>query len=320
MAVDSTPWFIGVNGVEHSANVARSLAYAATGGVDGIISASDLRVVAFSTPGNGVRVLPGAASMVNRFGSDLKESYIGRNPTYTNLRIDPTDSSGPRTDLIVARVKDPSYRVYSDWSEARKNDYDYFTFEVVKGVDSGARHISNRDYPNVALARINIPASTATITQNMITDLRMMTNTRTDRQLLRLLPTGDVNMQKNTYRNFPLSNAAILDVPQWATRLTVVTTFSGLEVVGSTGSTQRQVAGMRGVFGNVIDTQNTILTGYVGDRMVAVNASEFSVPAAYRGLKVGFTVQAAHTVGTGILQADYQSTIIYDAQFTEVPE
>ena len=320
MAVDSTPWFVGVNGVEHSANVARTLAYAATGGVDGIVSASDLRVVAFPTPGGGVRILPGAASMVNRYGSDLKESYIGRNPTYTNVTIDPTNSSGPRADLIVARIKDPSFRVYSDWNSGRVNDYDYFTFEVVKGVHPGARHISNRDYPNIALARINIPASTATITQSMITDLRMMTNTRTDRQLFRVLPTGDVNMQKNTYRSFPESNAVILDVPQWATQLTAVTTFSGLEVVGTAGSTQRQVAGMRGVFGHITDTQNTILTGYVGDRMVAVNASVFSVPVAYRGLRMGFTVQAAHTVGTGLLQADYQSTIIYDAQFTEVPE
>lgn len=318
MAVDSTPWFVGVNGVEHSANVARTLAYAATGGVDGIISAGDLKVVAFPTPGGGVRVLPGAASMVNRYGSNLKESYIGRNPTYTNLTIDPTTSSGPRTDLIVARIKDPSFRVYSDWMAGIVNDYDYFTFEVVKGVSVGARNISNRDYPNAALARINIPASTATITQGMITDLRSMTNTRTDRQVKVLTPGTNYRMSRTGYANYPGNTTVGLDVPQWATRLTVMTTFSGIESVGT--GTEKQVMGFRGVLGTVLDAQNTIATAKPGERLMHVNTANVAVPAAYRGLTVQYATQGAHTVGGANIELDYQSTITYDAQFMEVPE
>jgi len=318
MALDGVPWFIGVAGVEHSADVARALAYSATGGQDGIAAAGDFKVMPYSTPAGGVRIMPGSAAMVNRYQQNSKESYIGKKETVSYLPIRPTTSAGGRTDLVIATIRDPQQRTYSDWSESKKNDYEYFRFEVIEGVHAGAQHISNRDYPSIALARINIPASTGTITSSMITDLRRMTVTRTDRRQYIRTPGTDLNMAVSGYGEFPKGVGVTLEVPQWATRLSVVTHFSGLELTGPKAT--QSVAGFRGRFGGTQDLQNTIVKVDQGQRIQHTNAAQFAIPAAWRGMEVKFNVDARHVSGTGAIQADYQSTIIYDVEFAETPE
>lgn len=317
MAVDRTPWMIGVSGVEHSANIARTLAYAATGGADGIVSAEDLKVTALPTPGGSVRILPGAAAMVNRYSFDTQESYIGRSPSYTDLAVRPTSSSGARADLIVATVRDPQQRNYADWNASLLNNYNYFRYEVVENVDPGAKHINNRDYPSVALARINLPPNTATITQSMITDVRSMIHTRTDRQVKVITPGVDANMAVSQYADFPSGYVIPFEIPQWATKVIIMTHFTSIQTTG--GGSVDSNANFRGRFAGMIDLQSTTLKARQDQRHQHTHTSQFTIPSNIRGLVGNYTVQAQHTAGTGALQADFQTTITYDAHFVEVP-
>lgn len=316
MAIDSTPWLIGVEGVEHSAEVARALAYAATGGNNGIISAGDFKVVPYSTPGGGVRIMPGVAALVNTYSSDSKQSYIGRSGTTSYLSIDPTTSSGGRSDLVVATIRDPQQASYGDWNESLLNNYDYFRFAVVKGVSPITKYYTPT-YPCVPLARIDIPASTATITSDMIVDIRAMTQTRTDNQTRVIFPGADTNMAVSQYAHYPQGVTVTWEVPIWATKAVIKTFYSGIEATG--GSTTNSRAGFRGVLGQVIDAQNTILMCPQGQRITHVHTAVFDVPEGYRGKPIAYATQGWHNQGTGALQLDYQSTITYEAFFTEGP-
>lgn len=315
MALDSKPWLIGVTGVQHSAEIARTLAYAATSGDNGIVSPNDLKVVAQGTPTGSVRVMPGGVSMLLPGG--VAESYIGRVISAHTVDILPTTSAGGRSDLVVAFVQDPSKQSYADFNVAIANSYEYFRLGVIRGVSPGATVLNNPTYPVTALARIDIPASTSTITNAMIKDVRQMTQMRSARQVDVVRPGVHVNMAVSKYADFPNVDIPVR-IPQWCTNVVATTHLSGIEATGSAQT--ESVAGMRGVLGNMIDTQNTIINALQGVRIPHTHTSTFNIPLDYRGRTVAYDVQAQHTGGTGALRLDYQSTVTYDFHFMETPQ
>ncbi len=318
MAGDSTPWFIGIEGVEHSAEVARSLAYAATGGHNGVVSGDDFQVIPYSTPGGGVRILPGIGSLVNNYVPNSQQSYIARKGSVSYLTIDPTTSSGPRSDLVIATVRDPQLAAYADWNNGIKNSYEYFRFSVIKGVGTETYRTFNNTYPGIALARIDIPASTGTITSAMIKDMRLMTSALTDQQVDIIQPTGnELNMAVSEYQNYPRYVTVGLDVPVWCRRIIVETHYSGIESTGGSGGDV--AAGFRGVLGNVTDSQNTVMKTRQAQRINHTHTSEFkNIPAEYRGRQIAYATMARQVSGTGALQLDYQTTITYRTHYMEV--
>src|SRR5699024_9788249 len=93
-----------------------------------------------------------------------------------------TGSAGGRSDLVVARVLDPQYE---GQPPADPNDFDYSMVEIIEGVSSSttsARDL-NLNYPAIALARIDLPASTGTVEASHLTDLREMARPRVQRHL-----------------------------------------------------------------------------------------------------------------------------------------
>lgn len=170
MAFDKTPWAID-GGARHFADVARLLAYASTSGAEGIVDPTSLAVRAQSTPNGTVAVRPGAALILNRYAGGNQQTYVVRNPSSTNVTIPATGASGGRTDAIVARVLDPQYE---GPTPADPVNFQYGFPERISGVPSSLTDVGQLGltYPAVLLARINIPASTGTITNGMITDLR----------------------------------------------------------------------------------------------------------------------------------------------------
>ena len=315
MAVHSTPWFIGAAGTTHSAEVARNLAYLATGGANGVGGTSDLKVTQLSTPGPGVQVLPGAPVMLNKFPGGANQSYVGSVSTATTLSVQPTNTSGGRSDMVIARVRDPQYGTYGTFNPANPNAFDFFSVEIIQGVNPALRTL-NVPYPAVVLARIDIPANTATITNAMIVDLREKVNARRLTVTRVIAPSGDLNATTIGYRNFPLGTAPTVDVPEWATRLIMKTYYSGLEVTGPV------VAGFRGVIGTVVDNNNGIVakTASGMNRETYVHLSQFSIPKEYRGTTRAFATQAYRTSSGGNVQLDYQTTIGYELTFLEEVE
>lgn len=315
MAYDKTPWFVGAAGVEHSAEVARGLAYAATGGKSGIMGATDLKIVELPTPGGSVQYMPGTVGMVSLYPGGAGQSYIGRAGTAGTITIAPTTSAGGRSDLVIGRVRDPQYGTYNGFNPGTPNiGFDFFTVEVIQGVAAGTTKLEV-SYPHVVLARIDIPASTGTITNAMIKDLRTKLNAQSSIWIKTAYPTQNHNMPKGTYNYWPLISGQNITVPipEWATKMFVKVYLTGIEVTNVGNG-----AGIRGVLGNqLIDNEHTTIHTNTVGRISHVHISEFTIPASYRGKGIIFGLQGNHTLGTGNIQADYQTSIAYEFHFRE---
>ena len=313
MPIEDTPWFIGAAGVQHPAEVARAVAYASTGGTSGVIGQTDFKVAATGTPSNRVVLYPGAASIVSNYSGATAQAYVGVLRTSDYLTIDPTTSAGGRSDLIIARIKDPQYGA-SGFDPSNPNAYKFFTLEVVKGVSSSTKRLSNAGSPAIALARIDIPASTATITNAMITDLRQMANRRTDIQMKTYFPGKDMNMSTSSYTAWG-GLVFWFDVPRWAVRAHFTANIPSIEYIHS--GTARSVAGIRGAFGTKDDGQNTILVATASGRISHVHVSQIELDSSFQDISVGYVIKAQRTAGAGTFQLDYQSAIQVQAYFQE---
>ncbi len=220
MAFEPHPWFIGLEGVEHSAEVARMLAWSATNGASGIITPKDLRVVAQSVPSDSVVIRPGGFVVESKFSGASQQSYVERAPTSTTLEVPATGSSGGATRYVVARITDPDYPGGGTIPPV-PNDGAYSAPYLVSSLSSSRTEIP--------LARIDQPANTSAITNAMITDMREMANPRV-KIVNRARPsvTSDTGMALNstTGEYFPGDGDAtgarqMIDVPKWATRMVI---------------------------------------------------------------------------------------------------
>lgn len=325
MATDPTPWFVG-GGAEHSPEVARGLAYAATNGSEGIARISDLKVNAQAVPNGTVQVLTGAALLLNRYAGGAGQTYSLRNATGTNVPINPTGSGGGRTDLIVARVLDPQYE---GQPPANPTSFEYSRITVIQGVPAGTKDAQdlNLAYPAIALAKVTLPASTGTVTQAMITDLRRVAQPRRERAMVTIFPTGKWQqgtgqvIPTGSYASWPLTAAQRpkVYVPEWATRVDIVVHLSGVVYVKSNDS-NITAAGLRTEFAGAISDQNGIMAqdgDDAGSRMHYTNAGTHLISAAQRGTDQLLGLRALKSSGTGRWYGDDQSTIIIDWEFSE---
>ncbi|WP_152666870.1 hypothetical protein [Arthrobacter sp. YC-RL1] len=233
MALDLTPWMIG-GGAVHSVEVARLLAYAATSGAEGVVEPASLAVKAQSTPNGTVAVRPGAALILNRYAGGSQQTYVLRNPSSTSVTIPATGSTGGRTDAIIAQVLDPQYE---GAAPADPVTFNYARLERIASVPGNLNSIEQLglSYPAILLAKITIPASTGTITNAMITDLRDVALPRT-RDVWR--PRPNVVADKETLKAagtdgeyFPNAGGEqTIPIPKWATRVQIRATWMGVRL------------------------------------------------------------------------------------------
>ena len=302
--LETVPWFIG-GGAEHSPAVARMLAYSATGGTNGVAAALDLRVQPLDIPGTSVTVMPGGAIILNAYPGGGQQTYIARNMSATDVPIPPTGSSSGAVLYVILRVDDPEFGAAVP-ADAVEGPYNRFTTVT---------SITNLNYPFVPLAKITMPASTGTITGSMITDLRKIANPRTERDMRLIFPTADRNMSKTGYTSWPFATTMTnIDGPSWATKLDIVAHVSGAEITGSGIS----FGGVRTKFDGVATAQNGIVRGGVGRHSFTLIGSH-PVSATQRGKVLTLALEGYQTGGTGLIQADYQTSVAVDWVFTEVP-
>lgn len=93
--------------VLHAASAARVQTYAAFNGREGVVGATDLRVLELGTPGTSIRVMPGTAGILNRALGGTGEEYAVKLPSETNVAVTATGGGGGRSDLVIARVENP---------------------------------------------------------------------------------------------------------------------------------------------------------------------------------------------------------------------
>lgn len=318
MAFDSTPWFVG-GGAEHSPEVARTLAYAATSGAEGVAGVNDLKVLPQAVPNGTVQVITGAALLLNRYAGGANQSYALRNATATSVTVTPTGSGGGRTDLLVARVLDPQYE------GAPPSDplaFQYARPWIIQGVSAGIKTAKelNLGYPAIALAKITLPASTATVTAAMITDLRRVANPRRERAMVAVFPTAPLNAPTVAYGDWPIPNAQrpLVTIPEWATQMNIVAHISGAKFTKGAG-TADTVFGIKTnfVWGS---SENSIIiqdAESTNGRNTYTMIGTHAIPAQYRGTEQRISLWTVRSSGTGTLTADYQTAVNVDWEFSE---
>lgn len=328
--LDPTPWIVSTPGAQHSSEVARALAFSATQGATGVIGASSFRVTAQSTPNNTVAILPGVASAVSRYPGHVGQSYVLRNATTTNAAIAPTTSAGGRTDAVIARVDDVGL---VSQAPADPTNYSYTKIEVIQGVPASLKYPSelNLNYPFVLLAKITIPASTATITDAMITNLREVVNGR-ETSVIRTIgiPSGQVSpITVNTAwpvgSNFPTAalypaSSRTVRVPEWATAMEIRAEWIGSAArAGAGGGSVWVTWGL-----NESDTSRKTRPGVwqtedTNGRQNLVSVDSVAVEPDIRGKDIIFVPRGRRdsTTATPKMQMDEASSFVLTVRFFE---
>lgn len=343
MALDNVPWLLEQVGVAHPSSAARALAWAATGGQRGVIGPTSLGVVAQNVPNGTVQVRPGGAVLPSNYSGGAQESYIARNRTATNVAIRATGSSGKRSDAVILRIDDTGK---AGQAPSNIQAYDYTKLAVIEGV-SGS--LSDTDslglaYPAILLARIDIPASTGTITSAMIKDMRHIAMARSEdviqiRPMIQadsvgndLVLTGtdlypDGEWWPNTGGR---DNNGIwyIDVPKWATRAQIRAEW--LSVYTPTKSGQGQVWVTYGPgAGSPTPTYYTQAFGWDADesasgyRQNLIATQDVSIPAAMRGSVQPFVLRGNRgndSSKPGRIRLDWISGVTLSVRFLERPD
>ena len=311
MALDTVPWFIGAEGAEHSPAVARMLAYAATNGATGVISPGDLKVTALPTPGAAVRIAPGAAVLLNRYPGASNQSYTVRNATATDVDVTATGSSGGATKYLILRVDDPEF--------GGPAPADPKTGPYVRPV--WVNSITNLAYPFVLLSKLVQPASTATVTNAMLTDPRQLATPQTHRELVVLSGGSTVaDLTNAAFVRWPNVTAPI-DIPEWATHVKVLCRVDGVE--------QR----LGTVYAEVQLTLGASLTSAAVPIDINAGASSSNparanfgatltqkLPTAYPGTTQNLEMKARRAnvaADPGFLRADTKTHLQFDVWFTQ---
>ncbi len=323
---DSVPWFVE-GGAEHSSEVARLLAYAAFAGAEGIIGNSDLQVKALSSPGAAVLITTGACAIRNKAMGGKYQAYAARLPSADQVSIAATGASA-RSDLIIARIENP-YSYGETWNQPADPAVGPYVFtRVVSGVPkttTRVKQVRSGDSA-IALARIDIPPNTNSITQSMIKDLREMANPRRRRvvRALRGVWTNPDEVGNTVYPNweeFPNGARWGIDVPDWATSATIIATWAGLD--------QRNAKDSYGHLRAVLGSLATPITNYNCDwagthqRFTFVGGGTVTIPASMRGNTYDVVLEGCRaedaSLGTGVLEADGGASIFMDIEFVEDP-
>lgn len=224
MALNPTP--IATTGAMHTAQQFRMMIRDLSRSNQGITEGDHMKVTALATPGGGVQIADGSAVIIGRV-STVQGSYSAYNiGVDTSVTISPTGGTG-RSDMVILRVEDPDYEGTRD---PAVDPIVYF--QVVSNVSSSATTVPS-GYSAIPLARIDIPASTATITNAMIVDLRQVANPRRDRILTPYYaqdPLVEISGTSETWKTHPNLTMANLAIPSWAATAKIVFSATNLRL------------------------------------------------------------------------------------------
>jgi hypothetical protein len=325
-----------IDGATMNSALARLATYAATSGDEGIIQLGDCKVSPLSTPGNGVRVSTGGVVIPNRYlGANPDQSYVAMCETEDVLG--PTDmppsSGSARSHLVVATVGDPQYSqaghpwmLSSDPPVGDEDTFQYVRTHVIQNVPSTTTRFDQLglNYPAVALARIDLPASTTTVQSSHIVDLRKVARPRAKEVMwhVNAPSTADpLAVTPLTYEYWPDNSRKAVEIPKWASYIQVQASLMAVKRVGAAQARMRF-----GSLSAAIQTSSTLFdkgAPYGGqDRDDIIIGGEIYIPPALRGTTQNFEVSAT-TEGSGSnnqLSTDSRTAALVRMRFVEVAD
>ena len=332
MSWDGVPWF--VDGASHGAEIARTLAYAASQGGEGIVSPLDCRVLASSIPDGNIHISQGAVAVLNRFPGGASQTYIARNEGDEVVALAAQGSSGSRYDLIAVIIEDPAYAGNPAPPDPATGPY--VRSAVYSDVGSEVRYLSEVD-PDVsgfALARVKFDASDGTVNQADIFDLREMALPK-QKTILRNYEVPDDGSQgfispNSVYSPFPTD--AVWDdvlIPEWASRCIVEAIWTNIEIQADPTNPGTIKAG-QGAMRVKLGTQYTE-RGVWSNRLMAgqeitsvmFNSDDISIPQVMRGTEQSVQMEAyqlGNPAGELTLHWDHAASVLLKITFLESPE
>jgi len=328
------PGVYAVDGARIRAATLRAELYSATGGAEGVVSPGDLKVRPLATPGAGVTIDRGTALVRNRSGNVRGETYAARAPLASSLD-GPTLQPAPRSHGVILRIEDPEFIPWTLPAGTDPATYNYAKPILIQNIASGITSAAqlNLGYSALLLARIDIPANTTTITENMIKDMRKVAQPRRQRHVSSWRPADGVQEKlQATSPNLGLfpSMQKLVPCPEWATQVKMIVNVGNLVHAG-----ERVIGGMRAEYGWNLPGNPYVYTETSGihyvvppsdawsvERNTVIIAGEAAIPASFRGLshyvRIGSNLTSVLTGGQ--LNADEWTTITVDLEFVEVPE
>jgi hypothetical protein len=318
-----------IDGQTNDAVLARLQLQAATSGAEGVVGAGDLVVTATASPSGSVLVGNGACVVAGKEAA-FQGSYFGYNVGAETLPVTATGGGGGRSDLIVARVEDPTV-AGTPWTHDPATDPLIYA-RVIEGVDPATTK-SPTSESSIALARIDIPVSTTNITSAMIHDLRSADDNVTDgagrsqRALRFQQGVSPVDFAGNitaSYENFPNLVWTVV-VPSWATQAQVIARWDQMMFQSSDGNgdatgTQRVHLSVGGT--DVFTTNsryNFNINASNAQRVNMANSGQVAIPAALRGHTCNLAMQVKGGGTNGRLKADDWANFYVDIEFLEIP-
>lgn len=315
-----TPAWMVDGGALLNGNVLRIAALAATLGAQGIVSPLDCLVTQTGTASAGILINGGTVVVL---GQEIGQqgSYIGYNVgTDATLTIAATGGS-PRSDLIVIRAEDPTFSG-SPWGGPASGQILFP--RVISGVSSSAT-VPPGGISAIALARIDIPATTSIITNAMIHDVRQVAVPQTSAGVLTQAGPGSPSNSGTTSTAVQWPTGALWSVaiPSWATQMTAQWTVC--EVLWNGTNNVRgflyPVIGASVTAPTVIFNQPLVsfASSESGARHTLIGGGTVAIPASIRGTTQ--TVQMAQkTDGTqiGTLAFAEGSFVTLDYQFSGI--
>jgi hypothetical protein len=328
-AWDPVPWVVG-GGALHSVNVFRNVAFAAFGGREGISTPTACEVRELTVPGNKVRVFPGTVSIKNRAAGVIDEMYAGRLPVVDDtVAITPTGLSA-RSDLIVVRVENP-FDESAGWpAPADPQTGPYIFTRVIENVPNTTTRASDLGLGEsmIALARIDMPASTGTVLQAYITDLRQMNSSFVSPDSRIIQPEAASTLTSAAYVNWIPEANVDFQVPEWATHARVRVLLAGIYAGGATTTNWSANGHIRIQLGPDTAPLFGPTTGYQIDLptpsgsgyfMFMAGADALELPVSSRGNTIGFKLQGNKTSGNTSLVTNTWSTVSVDIDFLNKP-
>lgn len=311
-----------IDGATLKGALLRVLAYAAVGGAEGIVSLNDCRVVTTTTPSSSIRVLEGGVLVLNRYLEGVGQTYPAYNDAADTVATT-TTGGGARSDLVVLRINDPEYSGTGP-AEGEEDAYPYAQVVVITGVPGTTKTAEELDlgYPAIALARIDRPGSTSTVTSGHIVDLRKLARPRSEEHLnhLPIDSAGTNPLNDTAYASWPILLKLDVDVPEWAAQAKITGFVEGLRLENDGEGALRVVLVETGV-GTEATNINESAPDDAADRRSYFLGGEIPIPSAQRGTTCTFRVQGkviTHT-SDGFLKTDSNASGSLRILLQEVP-
>lgn len=340
MTLTAAPW--ALDGARTPASVARLGARAAVK-QSGIINPGDMKVLQLSTPGDGVRISSGGAVLENRYEMDVNQAYVVEAISEEILAADDNftgilGQGTTKSHLICVTVGDPNYSMSghpwlnsgnapADATEAL--DYQYVRAWVIKDVPNTTVRVedltSPPTFPCYALARIDVPNGSGSITSGMIHDLREVVNARAKTvQWSVPISTPDVlNVAADfTYEIWPDNSEASVYVPKWATKVYVNAFIYGFTQGSNTQADSPMRVALRTSAGTFVAAtpQTVFYNNTSGTNKQALIAGPIAIPLAQRGTTCKFSTEASyadHTAMANLLATTTRTQVGITLRFAE---